>query len=211
MDPDLVIQEVLYGFVMALTFVLAAQLGLIVYSNRESLVIAMFAMDFVWGIIDMILFYRIDMFSQRRTMNRLSTLYQCSDRDCCTDTIRDVVDDSVFGLVDRDTREKAIELLKSSMPANEADLRLRRQTYVFDAVTAFLATVLASLPAIACVLFIEDYTSALFWASFVSSVAMFFIGYALSPWKKTGEKIFTGIMITLTGILLTVFAAYFGG
>ncbi|MCQ2069827.1 MAG: hypothetical protein MJZ68_01695 [archaeon] len=201
----------LYGFVMALTFVLAAQLGIIAYSSRESLVIAMFAMDFVWGIIDMVLFYRIDIFSQYRAMNRLEILYNCNDRNCHHDEIRDEIENSVFGLVDRETREKAVELLKHSKSATEDELRFRKRVYLFDAVTAFLATVLASLPAIACVLLIDDYNLALFWASFVSSVALFFIGYSLSPWKDLKGRIVTGAMITLTGMVLTVFAAYFGG
>jgi len=67
----LAIQEVLYGFVMALTFIIAARVGIFTYDTPLYLVMMILAMNFVWGVIDMIIFYRIDVSTQRRYRRRL--------------------------------------------------------------------------------------------------------------------------------------------
>ena len=59
-DRELVLQEAMYGFVMALTFITAEQLGLVDYNTRSKLILAILGMDFVWGAIDMYIFYRMD-------------------------------------------------------------------------------------------------------------------------------------------------------
>lgn len=58
-DRGLIIQEAMYGFIMALTFVTVAKLGIVRY-ERENLIIAIIMMDFVWGVIDLIIFYNLD-------------------------------------------------------------------------------------------------------------------------------------------------------
>ena len=52
-SKELIVQEAMYGFVMALTFVTAVQLGIVEYHDRGRLCLAISGMIFVWGMIDM--------------------------------------------------------------------------------------------------------------------------------------------------------------
>jgi hypothetical protein len=67
------------------------------------------------------------------------------------------------------------------------------------------------IPAWLCLTFIPDDTDAYFWTSVSSSVALFFIGYWMSPYESKLLKAGAGIVTAAVCLLLTVFAAYFGG
>ena len=65
--PGLAIQEVLYGFIMALIYVTAARIGILRYTDTLNLVILIIGMNFTWGFIDAVVFYMVDVF---RTIER---------------------------------------------------------------------------------------------------------------------------------------------
>ena len=52
---------------------------------------------------------------------------------------------------------------------------------------------------------------AYYWASVVSSLILFGIGYYFSPFEKTSVKAFWGLTLVGAAMLLTGFAAFLGG
>ena len=70
--PGLAIQEVLYGFIMALIYVTAARIGVLSYTDTTNLVILIIGMNFTWGLIDAVVFYIVDVFDQTKFIRIMS-------------------------------------------------------------------------------------------------------------------------------------------
>lgn len=113
-DRELVLQEAMYGFVMALTFITAEQLGLVDYNTRSKLILAILGMDFVWGAIDMYIFYRMDIMGMISQMGFLRRLYLAKDKESMRPEIMDQLDGTIFNYVDDGTRKNAADLLMQS-------------------------------------------------------------------------------------------------
>lgn len=211
-DPELMVQESMYGFVMSLTFITAAQLGIFHYNDRTGLVLAILGMDFVWGSIDMYIFYRMDMMSLHRQSMTLKRLCRIDDKDSMKGELIEELDGTIFGLMDESTRNMAADLIIERGGHRDPQGFVReKHKYLFNAVTAAIVTFSTAVPAVVCLLLIEDDVMALFSASAISSVALFFIGYLMSPYENRALRSLTGLVTAAVSLLLTLFAALFGG
>lgn len=211
-DPELMIQESMYGFVMSLTFVTAAQLGIFHYNDRTGLILAILGMDFVWGSIDMYIFYRMDMMFLHRQSMTLKRLCRIDDKNSMRGELIEELDGTIFGLMDESTRNMAADLIiERGCHRDPQGFVREKHKYLFNAVTAALVTFATAVPVVVCLLLIEDNVTALFSASAISSVALFFIGYLMSPYENRALKSLTGLVTAVVSLLLTLFAALFGG
>ena len=59
--PGTALQELLYGFIMALIFVYAARFGVLTFSSVQEYALVQIGMIATWGTIDGIIFYYIAM------------------------------------------------------------------------------------------------------------------------------------------------------
>jgi len=208
-DKDLVIQEALYGFIMALTFVTATQLG--VYTmDRVTLITAIAAMDFVWGAIDLVIFFDIDIIAYRRRSHELAAACRSpseeSDR-----IISGLLEGTVFDDMDDETRKKAVELIRSGRCECMRDARSERRRYLFNAVTAFLVTISTVIPSALCLIFIDNLWLACLMASSTSCLALLFIGYKMAVSDRKIIRLLFGASMAGLTMVLTLFAAVFGG
>lgn len=64
--PTTSLQEILYGFIMALIFVYAARFGLTTYADPADFIIIVTGMNLTWGAIDGAVFYYLDVCDQRK-------------------------------------------------------------------------------------------------------------------------------------------------
>ncbi|AGI48345.1 hypothetical protein TALC_01366 [Thermoplasmatales archaeon BRNA1] len=202
--------EATYGIVMALTLVTAAQLGIVHYDERRTLIIAILAMDFVWGAIDMFAFFRSDVTAERRRVNLLKNIQFADRRADYRDEVVSELDATIVDLMDDRTKDEIIDLVLQGK-INHKPLAGRYRQYFVNAMGAFAVTFTTAIPPALCVLFISDQTDAFFWASFTSSVLMFFIGYYFAPFKALWAKAVWGLTLVGTALSLTFFAAIFGG
>ena len=69
----LALQEVLYGFIMALIFITAARIGILKYDDATDLIILIVGMNLTWGAIDAVVFYFIDTMNQRKYVRLLES------------------------------------------------------------------------------------------------------------------------------------------
>ena len=208
-DRDLVIQEATYGFVMALTFVTATQLGFLDMSET-ALVIAIVAMDFVWGAIDLFIFFNIDVLSQRRRRFDLIRIYSGNPEDH-RDEIYDMLQGTVFDDIDEDSKLKAVDVIVGARLQSQRETIKDTRVYLFNAVTAFIVTVLTAVPSAVCILLIDDMWVACLAAAASSCVALFFTGYFMAVSDNRTMRIIFGLILMVTTMGLTLFAAYFGG
>jgi hypothetical protein len=213
-DPDLIIQEAMYGFVMALTFVMAVQFGILNYDNRWSLVSAIVCMDFVWGMIDFLVYYRLDILGLSRRINKMVKIHQGKeDEQHSREEIEDEFEDTIIELVDAETRDKIVDLIMESHPVENPPevAKKNRHRFLKNGIAAALTTMACTIPAAICILCIPDYSEALLATSIISSLALFFIGYKMGPFDSKFLNILNGFVIMLMSLTLTVFAAFCGG
>ena len=58
--PGLIVQEAMYGFIMALIFITATRFGFFGDISASRLVVMILGMNLTWGAIDMVVFYLVD-------------------------------------------------------------------------------------------------------------------------------------------------------
>ena len=116
MDPDLLVQEVMYGSIMALTFVITAQFDVLAYNDRTELAIAIIAMDFVWAVIDLLLFYRSDLVGMARRAKLSRKLHSGDDRGELRADIEAEFEGTFLDMTDDETRREVIDKIMMSGP-----------------------------------------------------------------------------------------------
>ncbi len=207
--PELATQEALYGFVMALIFITSAQVGLISYSSPWDLVILILGMNFVWGFIDMYIFYRMDVTAQKRytEMLKISSEEPGKHRK----ELYDAVGSTIFDALTEEDKEKAVDLLEKGRVGTHEEMRHDRKDMFLSAVSCFIITLLTTIPMIICLLAISDTAEALYWTTVVACVCLFVVGYRLEPNESRRDKVLSGVLIAVTAYGLTFFATYLGG
>ena len=102
--PGLALQEMMYGFIMALLFISASRFGIINFSSATDIIILMVGMDFTWGAIDCILFFVIDVLDQRRMLNYMRSDIPLEQK---AEMMADDFDNSPLDLVDTEQKLEA--------------------------------------------------------------------------------------------------------
>ncbi|MDR0522976.1 MAG: hypothetical protein LBG62_00920 [Candidatus Methanoplasma sp.] len=208
--PELATQEAMYGFIMALIFITSAQVGLISYSSPMDIVALIVGMNFVWGVVDMYVFYKMDVTAHRRYVEVLS------GEGCCNHTehylmVYDALGSTIVDALAEEDKEKVVDLVMNGRIESREEMREGRRAMLLSAVSCFLITLLTTVPLVLCLALVEEPYAALWSASTAASVCLFFAGYLMEPSKRRSRKILTGASIMTLALALTLFAAYLGG
>ncbi len=207
--PGLAIQEALYGFIMAMIFVNAAQVGIIYFDSNIHLAFIILSMNFTWGIIDVLIIILVGSLERKRDIN---ILLKSRENDCaeCESIVKDDLSGTILDAIEpADERRIILQILSSKMESDQG-LRKDRAELIKAGMSSFVITVLAALPAIIPLLLIPDLTSALFAASALGSVALFFVGYTMSKYIGT-NRWRMALVMTLVGWSVTIMATFMGG
>ncbi|MBR4225869.1 MAG: hypothetical protein IKR86_03660 [Candidatus Methanomethylophilaceae archaeon] len=205
--PGLALQEMMYGFIMALLFISAARFEILNISTAMDIIVLMVGMDFTWGAIDCILFYTIDVLEQRRMLN-----YMRSDlsTDVKAELMSNDFDCTPLDLVSPDQRLEACKRIALLDMESEEQLKEDRRRMAGSAFYCFIATVLPLVPTVLPLLLIEDIDDALFVASSLSAITMFFVGWRMG--NHIGMKGWQlGLIITSLAWAITLIATFTGG
>jgi hypothetical protein len=208
--PELAAQETMYGFVMALIFITSAQFGLI-YGSPLNIVMMIISMNFVWGSIDMYIFYRMDITAQKRYTALIRKVEESDVPDEYRNALCDDLGNTIFDAVDESDKNRAVDLLLNSKVQSRECMKADRWGMLMSAIACLVITLLTTVPIVLCLLLIGNYHLSLTCASIVASVSLFFAGYLMEPSEKTGMRVLTGISIAIFSLLLTLFAMLFGG
>jgi VIT family. len=208
--PELATQEVLYGFVMALIFITSAQVGLISYDSPWDIVILIVGMNFVWGFIDMYIFYKMDTTAQKR----YTELFRNDKRRTEEERYNEVYDSlgsTIFDVLTEEDKTKAAKMILNCRLGTEKEMKADRKNMFISAASCFVITLLTTIPLILCLVLIPDPGDALPAATLVACICLFFVGYMLEPTNGRWQKTKTGISIAVVAYALTYFATYLGG
>lgn len=209
-DPELIIQESTYGIVMALTLILTAQMGIFHYASRTDLILAILGMDFVWGAIDMFIFYRCDVLARYRRLQFSRKMSKMSREEKLL-VLEDEFGDTVLEFVDAEDRRRILDSVADSRFNEKTDARCRKKHYTVNAVAAFLINFAGVIPSVLCLWLMADYSQALIGSAAISSLVLFVIAYLLVPSDSGKTKLIAGLTTAGMALLFTVFAALFGG
>lgn len=209
--PELAIQEALYGFVMALIFITSASVGLISYDSPWSLVILIIGMNFVWGTIDMYIFYKMDVFAQARYVRIMEESKDERGMAEHYDEIYGELDGTIFDVLSEDDKNNAVKLVLTGRLETSEELKRDRKNMFMSAAVCFTITLITTIPIILCLLLIPAECGPLMWASATACICLFFVGFMLEPDDPTLKRLTTGASLTIISFALTFFATYLGG
>ena len=203
----LALQEAMYGFIMAMLFITASAFGLINVETNNDVIILIVGMNFSWGIIDMVIFYFIDVAEQKKHFRILrgGGLYDDKKK-----VIRDNLSGTIAGCLDDESKDKVAELIAEAGLETEQEEKEDRKGLMLSAFSSFVITMLTVTPSVLSLLLISDLRDALMIAGFSSSICMFFVGYYLGPYLGT-KGWFSGTMVLILAVGVTLVATFTGG
>ena len=210
-DPELVIQEAMYGCIMALTLMLTARIGLFQYESNAHLILAILGMDVVWAVIDMYIFFRVDIMARHRALKLYWELRNYPDRESRKESLEGEFDGTVFQMVSKEDQDKMIDVFLDGTFTGKEGFRKSTGHYLFNAVTAFVAASAPAIPPVLCLMFIDDFNEAVISAATISSILIFFVGYFMAPGDSVRARTVTGLSTTAICLFFTVVCAAFGG
>lgn len=205
--PALIIQEALYGFIMALIFVVAVGVGLI-DADRYTLLIMITGMNLTWGAIDMIVFYFVDE-GEHRMMYRFIRDRKSACKDG-RELLADHFDGTVLDSIPEKDRQRIYDIILESEAVDCSVYKKEKRELFVSAFACFVTTALTIIPFALCLLIIPDYEMALLCCGLVSTVIMFCLGYKLAPCMNH-DNLRLGLAVAIIGLSLTLIATFTGG
>ena len=206
--PGLVVQEAMYGFIMALIFITATRFGLLGDISETELLLLILGMNVTWGAIDMIVFFFVDE-GEHHQMHRFMETHDPGKY-----TVRELLDEDFAGTVLDSMyevdRQRVYDIVMSSEPVPDSCYRKKTKELFMSAFVAFIVTALTIIPFALCLLLIPDMEDALLISALLASLCLFFIGFAMGPYLgKNGARF--GLAVALVSLMITVIATLTGG
>ena len=204
----LALQEVLYGFIMALIFVTAARIGILKYDDATDLIILIVGMNLTWGAIDAVVFYFIDTMNQRKYVRLLES--EDIDRKERLDALLSEFGGTPMDVLDPECEKIMCERMLDMKVENESEKAKDRRDMRHSAIACFLITASTIVPVIVPLLLIGDVMDALLVSSCLSAVVLFFVGY-MTGGDLGLNKMKFGLILTAISWAITIVATITGG
>ncbi len=179
--PTTALQEILYGFIMALIFVNATLLHLLNYNNPIDFVWVVVGMNVTWGAIDAVIFYFLGKCDQRRYKRIITNEDKTMSREERVDILVSELSSSPIGILKDEEARIICERMLDREIGSEEELRSERRAMALSSIGAFIFTVLTLVPIVLPVLHIPDFMLALSVANYLSSTILFFVGFYMGP------------------------------
>ncbi len=206
--PSTSLQEILYGFIMALIFVYATRFGLLTYDDPMNFVMVVIGMNATWGVIDGVIFYYLDVCNQRR-FSKLITDGSMEREERISKLMDEFGASPLDVLSDEDKRWACEAMLDRELQSKEG-FRRDRVEMAKNSLGCILWTLLTLIPIVVPVLLIPDFYDALEAASVLSSVILFFVGYYMGPHLGFNRWL-TGAVVLSISLGISLVATFTGG
>ncbi len=206
--PSTALQELLYGFIMALIFVYAARFGILKYDAPWDFIIVIIGMNATWGAIDAAIFYYLGLCDQKRYIKLIKD--DSADPESRISELMDEFDSTPLDVLsDQDKRWVCEKMLDRELQSEDGFSEDRRKMMI-SSVGCFVITLLTVIPIIIPVLLISDFMTALRVASVLAAIILFFIGYYMAPYLGLNRWV-TGATLTGMSLLISLISTFTGG
>ncbi len=206
--PSTALQELLYGFIMALIFVYATRFGILDYEDPLDFLIVITGMNATWGVIDGIILYYLAVCSQRRYIKILSD--KGGDRERKINELMDEFGSTPLDVLQNEDMRKICETMLDRGLQSEEDSREDRRSMMYSSIGCIIVTLMTLIPFYVVLLLVPDFMFALKVVSFVVSAILFFIGYYMGPYLGVNRWI-AGITLMLISLSIALISTFTGG
>ena len=207
--PATAIQEILYGFIMALIFVNAASFGILSFSGPVEFVLVIFGMNATWGVIDAIILYYMAEFNQRG-YKRVISGANGLDREQRRKILVDGFSGTPLDVLPDDEKNRICEGLLDKELESDEEFRSSKREYLFSSIGCIIFSISTVIPFAVTILLIADFTEALLVAKILASAILFFVGYALGPHIGI-NRYATGIFLMGSSLIIAIISTFTGG
>ena len=207
LDPVYRSSEVIFGLLMAMSFIGSISVATDGQEEVRTLLIAALGCNLAWGLVDAVMLLVAVKTEKRRNRMLLEKLHGNSDPNAA----RAAVADELPGAMARSLGEDGLELLRQRLSAAppSPSTRLRGRDYG-DAVVVFLLVVLSTFPLVIPFMVTDDTARALLWSRLVA-VGMLFLAGALLARHSGGNVFLNGLAMAAIGALLMAAIMALGG
>jgi len=207
--PATAIQEILYGFIMALIFVNAASFGILSFSGPVEFVLVIFGMNATWGVIDAIIFYYMAEFNQRGYKRVISGTNGLS-REQRQKILVDEFSGTPLDVLPDDEKNRICEGLLDKELESDEEFRRSRKEYLMSSIGCIIFSISTVIPFAVTILLIADFKEALLVAKILASTILFFVGYALGPHIGINRYV-TGAFLMGSSLIIAIISTFTGG
>jgi hypothetical protein len=178
--------------------------------NRVFFVFEILTINLIWGIFDGWMLIFTNLLSEGR-YNKMISRIKSSDKKLATEIIKNELDDTIISRCGKETREQIIEtVLKNLSSTPQATLK-KPKISKNDIIAALICTFFVFLPCIVILpffLLINNLNLAILVSNIIGLGMLFAFGYKLGSCTDR-NKIITGIIIMLIGLVIIVAAIVF--
>lgn len=207
LDPVDRISEILFGLIMAVTFVGSISIATSGSDEVRTLLIAAVGCNLAWGLVDAVM-YLVATVTERRRSLTLARRVTDAEPAAARDIIARSLPEHVAAMTGPDEHE-AMRRRLLALPRERGSV-LRRDDGL-AALGVFLLVVLATFPVVLPFLIFDDLARAMIVARLVTVTMLFVAGAALGRFAGHARPFVTGIAMALLGVVLILVVMALGG
>lgn len=208
LDPVYRASEVIFGLLMAMSFIGSISVATDGREEVRTLLIAALGCNLAWGLVDAVMHLVGVKTQKRRTHALLERLHGTSDATAG----RHLVADELSASLNAALGEDGVEGLRQKLTAAPLTLSRTRLSLrdLADAVIVFLLVVLSTFPLVVPFMIFDETARALLWSR-LAAVAMLFIAGATLARYSHGNVWLNGLTMAALGALLMAAIMALGG
>ncbi len=207
--PGTALQEILYGFIMALIFVYGVRFGVLEFKDAASFSLAVIGMCVTWGIIDGIIFYYIWVLDSRRQTKLIANEYKLDRETRINMLMDDFAGTPMDVITDEDKRAICDYMLDKKVQSEEEHNEDRKAMFLNSVGCAFFGSI-PVIPILLPLLFFDDYLKALEISCYISSALLFLLGYKMARYLGT-NRLVTGLVLAGISLGISIISVFTGG
>ena len=209
LEPTTILNEAVFGLVMALTFTLGA--GLIVKEGPDAtreLLIGVVGCNLAWGIIDGMILIMGGMLDRSRKAQLIMALQRSDKDEDKLALVRQEVEPILGPYLSGSEQEPVYQAIMARLKGAEPERIRPRKDEVLGAIATAWLVFAASIPAVLPFLFLDDRFIALRLSNALLLTMLFIVGYRWAritnsqPWVVGGSLALTGLVMVLIAIPL---------
>jgi VIT1/CCC1 family predicted Fe2+/Mn2+ transporter len=207
LDPVYRASEVIFGLLMAMSFIGSISVATDGREEVRTLLIAALGCNLAWGLVDAVMLLVAVKTEKRRNRALLEKLQAGADPAAG----RVAVANELPGALARSLGEDGLELLRGRLAAAAPALTTRLGARDFgDALVVFLLVVLSTFPLVVPFMLFDETARALLWSRLVAVATLFLAGAMLARYSG-GNPWLSGLTMAALGALLMAAIMALGG
>jgi len=207
LDPVDRVSEIMFGLIMAVTFVGAISVATAGREDVRTALASALGCNLAWGLVDAVMFLIRTMTDRTRQRNLVRHVAQATP-EAGRQTLRRAIPDHLTGIVGEETVEGMRQRVSAlAVPSG----RLLRAGDFAAALGIFMLVVVTTFPVVVPFLLTQEVAKAMSWSRGMTVVLLFAAGYVLGRYVEYPRPWLTGAAMAIFGAVLIVTVMALGG